>query len=78
MKKINEPPLIMNYELEIKFRYLIETYRKIHEAVYGASYPVVFNYSDFRIMLDYIINEISEINTDRSEIQKCLEAIDYE
>ena len=29
-------------------------------------------------MLDYFINEISEIHSDRAEIQRCLEIVDYE
>ena len=62
----------------MKFKYLIDTYMKMHQNIHHSSLPVVFNIIDLSRMLDNIANECSEINSKKHEIQECLEAIDHE
>lgn len=40
----------------MKFKYLIDTYMKMHQAIHHAALPVVFNIIDLGRILDHIAN----------------------
>lgn len=56
VKKIDEPPIIVNSALEMKFKYLIDTYMKMHQTIHHTTLPIVFNIIDLSRILDHIAN----------------------
>lgn len=55
----------------MKFKYLIDTYIKMHSSVSG-KYPIIFNIIDLYKILDHIANECSELHSKKEDVQKCL------
>ena len=55
----------------MKFKYLIDTYVKMHSNVSG-KYPIIFNIIDLYKILDHIANECSELHSKKDDVQKCL------
>lgn len=52
---MEELPLNVYARLEMKFKYLIDTYVKMHSNVSG-KYPIIFNIIDLYKILDHIAN----------------------
>lgn len=61
-------------KLEMKFKYLIDTYIKMHNTASG-KYPIIFNIIDLYKILDHISNECSELQSKKEDVQKCLESL---
>ena len=40
----------------MKFKYLIDTYMKMHQTIHHVSLPIVFNIIDLSRILDHIAN----------------------
>ena len=59
VKKIDELPLVVTSRLEMKFKYLIDTYMIRRQNIHPSSLPVVFNIIDISGILDTIANECS-------------------
>lgn len=55
VRKLEELPLNVYARLEMKFKYLIDTYVKMHSNVSG-KYPIIFNIIDLYKILDHIAN----------------------
>jgi hypothetical protein len=77
VRKLEELPLNVYARLEMKFKYLIDTYIKMHNNT-SQKYPIIFNIIDLYKILDHIANECSELNSKKEDVQKCLEALEAE
>ena len=77
VRKLEEHPLNVYARLEMKFKYLIDTYIKMHNNT-SQKYPIIFNIIDLYKILDHIANECSELNSKKEDVQKCLEALEAE
>ena len=79
LKKIEELPLVLTTHLEMKFKFLIETYMQLHQAMGNSNRrPIIFNIIDISKLLDQIAKECAKWITNKEDVQLCLEAIDVE
>ncbi len=64
VKKLEEAPLLVNLKLEIKFKYLIETYHKMYSV--SERQAMIFNISELSRITDTISAECADILNEKS------------